>query len=245
VIEEQSSRKVWSWRQVGWIFPFLLALAFAAYVYLGLPHEREIRSLWTLLFKLIPFFLASFGIAWFPQKAFPLLKAVLVFATLLPFLGFLVPRLLHLTIAGYEMGYSMDPSSEIAPLLETFGEFYTMMAILVPYVILMIAFAYRCGGGSSANSLKVAWTGLLLMLSGYEDVMFWLVNGRGPFPEVATWASHVTIFLGRPATRPEFYAFIGVHVVLIAVVFALPLDRMGGGLEQCCRRFLGRRTGPV
>jgi hypothetical protein len=243
--EEQSLQTVGPWRKIRWILPLFPALVVGAYIYFGMPHEREIRSLWTLLFKLTPFFLAGFSVAWFPQKASPLLKAVLVFATLLPFLGFLVPRLLHLTIAGYEMGYDMAPSSDIAPLLETFGQYYTMVAILVPYVILMIAFAYRCGGGGSANCLKIAWTGLLLMLSGYEDIMFWLVNARGPFPEVATWASHVTVFLGRPATRAEFYVFIGVHLVLIAVVFALPLDRIGAGLEQRGQRWLTRKTDPA
>ncbi len=215
-------------RDILWLPPLLLAIAFAIYIYFVMPHERELNSLWSLLFKLIPFFLASLSVAWFPPKIPTLPKVILVFATLLPFLGFLVPRELHLAIVGYEM----DPTENPAALIATFGEFYTTMAILVPYVILMLAFAYRSGGGSAANSLKISWTGLLLMLSGYEDVMFWAVNARGPFPEVASWAHHVTVFLGRPATRAEFYGFIAVHVILIVVVFALPLDRIGEKLER-------------
>jgi hypothetical protein len=216
------------WRDILWIPPLLLAVAFGIYIYFGMPHQREIDSVWILLFKLIPFFLASLSVAWFPPKTPTLIKVLLVFATLLPFLGFLVPRELHLAIVGYEM----DPSEDLEALLATFGEFYTTMAILVPYVILMLAFAYRCGGGNAANSLKIAWTGMLLMLSGYEDIMFWAVNARGTFPDVAGWAHHVTVFLGRPATKPEFYGFIAVHVVLIVVVFALPLERIGQRLAR-------------
>ncbi len=223
-------------RNAWWIVPLLLAMAFAVYIYFFMPHEREIDSLGVLLFKLVPFFLASFSIAWFPQKAPTWLKVLLVFATLFPFLGFLVPRELHLAIEGLETGMGLYPTDDPAPVLAVFGEFYTTMAIMVPYVILMLAFAYRCGGGNASNSLKIAWSGILFMLSGFEDVMFWVVNARGPIPEIASWAHHVTVFLGRAATRTELYLFMVVHFVLIAVVFVLPLGRIGTWLAQRFRR---------
>ncbi len=223
---ESNTRGTLSWRNLLWAIPFLLALALALYIYLGMPHERDLPSTWVLLFKLVPFFLASFSIAWFPRSK--ALGALLVFATLLPFLGFLVPRALHLAITGF----NTDPVADTAALVATFGEFYTIVAILVPYIILALALAYRLGGGSAGSSLKVAWAGLLLMLSGYEDLMFWTVNPRGPMPEVTRWASHINIFFGRPATQTEFYLFIAAHAVLIAVVFVLPLDRVGAWVER-------------
>jgi hypothetical protein len=219
-----------------WVLPLSLAFVLAVYIYFGMPHERMLTSMWILLFKLTPFFLASLSVAWFPPKVPTLLKVVLVFGTLIPLLGFLVPRELHLAMEGYTLGFNMDPATaDPTALVAMFAEFYTVMAILVPYVILMLAFAYRCGGGSAGNSLKISWAGILLMLSGYEDVMFWVANARGPFPEVATWASHVTVFLGRPATSTEFYIFMAVHAILIALVFALPLDRIGARLERAFR----------
>ncbi len=217
----------WSWQDAQWIPPLLLAMLLAVYIYFGMPHERVIQSVWVLLFKLVPFFLVSFSIAWFPMRFPNWLKLVAVFAVLLPFLGFLVPRELSLTIEGFSLVDSPN-AANVSDSLETiFGEFYTVMAMLVPYVILGLAFAYRCGGGSASGSLKISWAGILLMLSGYEDIMFWAVNDRGPFPNVAQWASHVSIFLGRPATRTEFYIFVAVHFILIAIVFALPLERIG------------------
>jgi len=41
-------------------------------------------------------------------------------------------------------------------------------------------------------------------------------------PEVWTWASHITVFLGHPATKIEAFAFIGVHVILALLVLFLP-----------------------
>lgn len=242
ITEERHLRTGLSWRDVLWLLPMVLASVLAAYIYLAMPHERDLRSVGILLFKLTPFFLASLGIAWFPKKAPPWFKAVLVFATLFPLLGFLVPRELNLVTEGYLLGHSMNPTDDLAPLIAMFAEFYTVMAILVPYAILMTAFAYRCGGGSAAYTLKIAWAGILLTLSGFEDVMFWIANARGPFPDTAPWASHVTIFLGRTATRTEFYAFIAVHFVLIAILFALPLDRLGVKSEQVLQRVLASKA---
>ena len=48
------------------------------------------------------------------------------------------------------------------------------------------------------------------------DPRFW------PIPEVWTWASHMTVFLGHPPTKAEAFGFIGVHLVLAGLVLFLP-----------------------
>ena len=50
-------------RPVRFLVLAALALATAAWIWLALPHEREVRSLWVLLVKLVPFVLAAEAIA--------------------------------------------------------------------------------------------------------------------------------------------------------------------------------------
>ncbi len=202
-----------------------IAALLAAYIYVALPHEREVTSLGLFVLKLTPFFLASIGIAVFPRRAPAWLTLILIFLTFLPFLGFLVPRQLYFIRTGMATGLGMAPGSDTAPLDAIFAQFYTITAILVPFVFLMTEFAYRVGGGTVGNALKVGWSGILLMLSGFEDIMFFAVNGYWPMPDVINWASHMTVRLGRPATREEFFVICALHLAAILLLWLLPLDR--------------------
>jgi len=210
---------------LAWLLPGLLALLIAAYIYLALPHEREVSSLAMLIFKFAPFVLATIAIAFFPTSPRAWWTVPLIFLLFLPFFGFLVPRQLYFIRFGIQSAYELAPGADQAGLEQIFAQFYTITAILVPYFILTVAFAFRMGGGRSGQVLKIGGSGILLMLSGIEDIMFFVVNGFWPMPEVISWASHMTVRLGRPATRTEFFILCALHFLLIFLLWALPLDR--------------------
>jgi hypothetical protein len=109
-------------------------------------------------------------------------------------------------------------------LADDFDGFYALMRIVTPLLILALALAYRLGGGRPASIRRAAYASLLVMLSGIEDLMFWVWRGA-PVPARWDWADHMTVLLGHVASRTEAYAFIGVHLVAAVAVLAWPLRR--------------------
>lgn len=186
-----------------------LALAAAAFIWLVLPHEREVKSLLVLLFKLLPFVLATFAIAHLDLETARkyYLPNLLVPLTFLVFFCVFVPKIFF---------YSDD-----------FGEMYYLMLTATPFIILSLVLAFRLGGGSTSWTVRLAFSMILLMLSGLEDLAFLTVNHHtdprwATIPEVWDWASHMTVFLGHPPTKYEAFAFIAVHVLLALLVLFLP-----------------------
>ena len=181
----------------------------AAFVWFAMPHDREVTALWVLLLKLLPFVLATEAIARLDLAAPTRRKLVVVAVPVafLVFLCFFVPRMFFF--------------SDDGPTL-----YYYVLA-LTPFVILSLVLAYRLGGGPAGGVRRLAYAMLLLMLSGLEDLAFLTVNPHTdprwtPIPEVWSWASHMTVFLGHPPTKYEAYGFIAVHVALAALVLFLP-----------------------
>jgi hypothetical protein len=194
--------------------PFLLlasaAAATAAFVWLAMPHQREVGSLWVLLAKLVPFVLATEAIARLDlsERARRLLGLLAVPASFLVYFAFFVPKIFFYADQG--------------PTL------YYYVLTLTPFVILALTFAYRLGGGRPGTVRRLAYGMLLLMLSGIEDLAFLTINHQTdprwtPIPERWTWASHMIVFLGgHVPTQHQAYAFIAVHVLLAGLVLFLP-----------------------
>jgi hypothetical protein len=207
-----------------------LALATAAWIWLALPHEREVRSLWVLLVKLVPFVLAVEAIAelepaWL--RRLPLARLAIPAAFLVYFCYF-VPRIF------FNAGDA------------TFERLYYLVLTLTPFLILALVLAYRLGGGAAATVRRLAYAMLLLMLSGLEDLAYIKVNPHTDpawqqIPEVWTWAHHMTVFVGHPLTRNQAFAFIAVHVVLALLVLFLPATAFRRPLARLGRR--GSATG--
>ncbi|GHB47822.1 hypothetical protein GCM10007094_41410 [Pseudovibrio japonicus] len=104
---------------------------------------------------------------------------------------------------------------------------YYLTLIIVPFIILSLSLAYRIGGGSSGNTLRLSFALLLIMLSGIEDLAFFIVNTHeigafNPVPEVWHWVSHIEVRLGHPPSKYEVYAFIIGHFALAAFVLFYP-----------------------
>lgn len=190
-----------------------VALALAAVVWFGLPHDREVSSAWLLLFKLTPFVAASIAVAWLDRTWARRLNLHLFAlpACFLIFFCYFVPKLFFFAGDG-----------------DTFGPMYYHMLTLVPFIILTMVLSYRLGGGSRGGVLRIAFALLLLQLSGLEDLAYITVNDHpadskyASIPEVWDWASHMTVFIGHPPTKNQAFAFIAVHVVLALLVLFVP-----------------------
>lgn len=191
-----------------------IAFAFAFYVYKFMGHDREVESLGVLLFKLIPFIFASLFIATIDvdlvKKGYA--NLFFIYAGFLIFFGLFVPRIFW---EGFEN--------------ESKGLYYIVL-IMVPFIILLVGFAFRMGGAAPETTLRLLFSMLLIMLSGIEDLAYLVTTpGQGPIPEVWHWASHIKVRLGHFPTKYEAYAFISVHLILAIFVTTYsfqPLQRL-------------------
>lgn len=189
-----------------------VAVALAAFIWFGLPHEREVTSVGMLLFKLTPFAAASVAVAWLDVDWARRLKLpqLVIPACFLVFFCYFVPKIFF---------FAGEP--------DLFGELYYHVLTLVPFMILALVAAYRFGGGARGTVLRLSAAMILLQLSGLEDLAYLTVNPHTdpdwtPIPEVWEWASHINVFFGRAATKNEAFAFIAVHVVLALAVLFVP-----------------------
>jgi hypothetical protein len=64
-------------------------------------------------------------------------------------------------------------------------------------------------------------------------------------PEVWSWASHMTVFLGHPPTKYQAFAFIAIHVALAALVLFLPGRVIGTLWGRIARHRQGGAGGVV
>jgi hypothetical protein len=186
-----------------------ITIALTVMVRFGLPHERELTSVWVLLGKLTPFLAATVAIAWLDRDWGRRLRLHLIAipAVFVVFFCWFVPNIF---VAALRM-----------PEQAAFDELYLHALVMVPFVILGLLLAYRLGGGSREAVLRLAAAMLLIQLSGLEDLV--AVALQGDIPEVWGWATHITVFLGHPASRTEAYVFIAVHLVLAVLVLTVPL----------------------
>lgn len=183
-----------------------LTVATAAVVALTGPAGPQLDSVWWLLAHLVPFVLATETIValrpeWFARWRLAELAAVASFA--LVFCVF-VPKMFDRVLA------------------DDFDGFYGLMRTLAPLLILTIVLPYRLGGGRAGAVRRMSYASLLLMLSGIEDLLFWVWRDA-PIPARWDWAGHMTVVLGHVASRTEAYAFIGVHLAAALAVLVAPV----------------------
>jgi hypothetical protein len=209
--------------------PFLVlagvGLAAAAYVWFGLPHDRDIPNVGVLLLKLVPFVLALEAVA--ALRLGPAARRAVALAAIpvcfLVYFAYFVPRVF------FEEGEGND------------GVYYLLLT-LTPFLILTFVLAFRLGGGSPGVVRRLGYALILLQLSGIEDLAYIKVNPHTnpdwtSVPDVWTWADHITVFLGQPATKEQAYVFIAVHVVIALALLVLP--------NRFWRRVFGRRSRPT
>lgn len=193
--------------------PFLglmvIAVGLAGFIWFGLPHDREVQSLWIFVFKLLPFIFAAEAIARLDVELFKRVQAVrlLIPVCFMVFFLYFVPKIF----------FYMDDHPNL----------YYHVLTVTPFLILTFALSHRLGGGTPGNARRLAFGMLIIMVSGAEDLAFLTVNDlRGtdfhPIPEVWSWASHMEVRLGHPPTKNEAFIFIAVHLLIAAFVLFAP-----------------------
>ena len=195
-------------------FALVLATLAAGVLLVALaPSGKQLDSLGLFLAYLVPFVLAAETIAaldpqWLRRWRLPEVLGVLTFTAV--FCGF-VPRMFDRVIA------------------DDFDGFYSLVRILAPLLILAFALHQRLGGSAAATVRRISYASILVMLSGLEDLSFWLWRGQ-PIPQRWDWADHMTVRLGHVASRTEAYLFIAAHLVAALAVLCWPSrSRRAGG----------------
>jgi hypothetical protein len=166
------------------------------------PSGGHLDHWWLLVAYLVPFVGAVEAVAALPAAwigRWPRLGEVTVVASFVVFFGGFVPRMFARMLA------------------DDFDGFYALMRMATPMIILALALAYRLGGAGAVPVRRVAYASVLVMLSGLEDLLFWVWRGQ-PVPARWDWADHMTVLLGHVASRPEAYVFIAVHLAAALAV---------------------------
>lgn len=191
-----------------WLLAALVGLCGSAAIWVLLPRGREVGSIWEFVAKLAVFACVVVAIALFPVgERSPYWLVSIAFVG---FAGYLFPRVSYF--------YYGDIARAQA------DSFYTHLYLLTyPAIVLTATAAYRFGGGTSGRCLKIAGTGILILFSGFLDVMWQVVNPV-PIPALID-APHIVVFTGAPITFGQTIAFTIAHIPLVIGLNLLPLDR--------------------
>jgi hypothetical protein len=199
-----------------WLVPAAPAVVLVLLIMVVLPPEQTLADLGDWAFRLSPFPLAVLTVALLPRRW---LGAALLVLGVVVYMGYLdtgmVSRILDLANA---------PDAQQDAMFEPVYQFELFTAT---FVVLFALLAYRMGGARTASVVKVGVASVLVVISGLNDMTFWLTNDWGPDgrPSVLHWASHITVFVGGPPGVVTAWVFLAVHLLLAAVVLALPLGR--------------------
>jgi len=192
-----------------WLASGTLGLGGTAVVWFLLPRERNVTNPFEFAAKLIVYILLILAAATFPRQ-----QGRWTWLSALPFLmftGYIIPRI------SYYYYFDRDQSQA--------EEFYTHLYLLLyPGIILTTAFALRLGGGTAGRVMKIALMGVLIIFSGFLDIMWQLVN---PLEQISEHidAPHITVITGREITFTETIWFTIAHIPLVALIAILPLQR--------------------
>ena len=204
-----------------WLAPAAFGGVLTVLIMLVLPPDRTLHGFSDFLLKVSPLLFAVLTIALFPtRRGWSLYLPVLGFVAYLGYIdsafGIEVDRLVEATQAHAEQGQ--------------FAQYYRFSIFVNAFVVLFGLFCFRLGGGSTTQSLKLGLSGILLLISGLNDLTMWAMYDwpDGVRPDTFYWASHVSVFFGRAPGLADMLAFLAVHLVLMLAIMHLPLERWLG-----------------
>ncbi len=176
-------------------------------------HTLKIASLGIFFFKLLPFVFALIALCFFPFEKIN------------------TPIKLLFCVFAFGIFFCYGVAKLIFYFIEqvTYEEFYLLLQLLTPLMILSLALALRCGGMKGKDVGIFGTIAIVFMISGIEDltsqyIRIALVPGY-KIPETWDWANHMTVFLGRVLTKNEAYIFIAIHFVIIALILYLAYSK--------------------
>lgn len=158
-----------------------------------------------VLFMLL-FILIVGGISFFPNKF--RLRFLLIY---IPFL--------------FVLGY-LDQVMVYAFIRSDMAAFYKYdFLLLYPTIVLSVCFAYRLGGGSPGHVIKIGVSGLILLFSGFLDIMYFVTNNI-PIKLDQYFAPHMLEIIGHVPSLTEVIIFISVHFIAIALFSMVPINKL-------------------
>jgi hypothetical protein len=201
-----------------WLAPATLGGALTALIMLVLPADRTLHGFDDFALKISPLLLAVATIALFPRRQY--------LAVLLP----LVSIVAYMGYVDSAFFIQVDRLAEAAQLhaeRAEFSNYYRLSIFANAFVALSTVFAFRMGGASTAQVLKLGCAGIIVLVSGLNDLTMWAMYDwpGGVRPDRFDWASHVSIFIGRAPSLTDMLAFAALHLLLIVVLLRLPLER--------------------
>lgn len=192
-----------------WLAAAVPAAVLAGLIMVVFPPDQTLDNLGEWLFKLSPFLCAVLAVAAFPRGRF---APGLVVTGVLVYMGYLDTALILRVLEYRQEG--------------EFAVVYQFQLFVVTYIVLFGLLAFRLGGARTATVLKVGAAAVLVVISGLNDLGFWVMNDwDGARPATLEWASHIIVFTGGPPSVPVAVVFLLVHLVLAGVVVALPVER--------------------
>jgi hypothetical protein len=201
-----------------WLAPAALGAALTVLIMLVLPADRTLHGFGDFALKVSPLIFAVATIALFPRR--PAWTVCLPLVGVVVYLGF-IDSAFFIQVDGLVQAAQMHADQT------QFSAYYRFSIFANAFVVLLGVFAFRMGGASSAQVLKLGCAGILVLVSGLNDLTMWAMYDwpGGVRPETFEWASHVSIFLGRDPRLLDMVAFASVHLLLIVGLLRLPLER--------------------
>ena len=188
-----------------WLICFVIGLAGTLIVFFSFSFQREEIQLYQFMIYITIFIIILVGISFFPHKF--KYRYLLISAPLILYFGYVCP------------------SMSFAAIFNLVDDYYTYENVFMfPLLIFSICLAYRIGGGTSGKCLKTGLNGLILLFSGFVDVMWFAVNNV----DYSSWPvtiPHIEVILGFTPTFAQLLIFVFVHLLLLIVVNILPFDR--------------------
>lgn len=195
-----------------WLLFGLLGLIGFFVVWIGMPHQPEIKSVGQLILKIFIFIAVSFSVAFFPNNSPK--KHLLLVLPFFIFLGFLIPRTTFFAYVAIPQNW---PNAE--------HEFYTFIwVMLFPAITMCIGIAYRIGGGTPGQTLKITLSSIIILFSGYLDFMWYTVNPV-EMPDALIYAHHIELILGHYPSYTETIIFSLFHIPILIALLILPIDK--------------------
>lgn len=207
-----------------WVVPAVLAVGLAALFMLVLPPHRTLTSVLDVPWRLSPVIFAVVAIAGFPQR-----RGIAMLCAGLTFVAYMgaVDTSLVLHVDDY-VKHASAPGS--------FDDFYQFQLFMSAFVLMAILFAYRLGGGRTTRVLQLGAAGILVLISGLNDLTYWYTAdwGRAGRPHTLFWASHIRVFVGGNPTIPVAVTFMLVHLLVAGLILTRPVERW---LDRLLARF--------
>ena len=203
------------------LFFFIVAVGVTVFILRWKYNAVEIANVGVFFTKLLPFFLALFGIAYWPKEWLkPPKDILLIFLAFGVMFCFFIPK---------NFFYYWNPNH---------AGHYLNMQMFVPFIILSLLFAYKIGGGKKREVIVLGLVSILFMLSGIEDLAYIInaiaLGNMKSIPDSWFWAHHINVFFGHIVNKKEALIFIGVHWVLMAAVvyFGYGYRKLAGAFKK-------------